>query len=73
MKPPLLRTENGLVAGVCTGLAGHLGWSVNLVRALMVALTLAGGAGLVLYAWLWILVPSSPSTAVRCAAAPLLR
>ncbi|MBP3035046.1 PspC domain-containing protein [Arthrobacter sp. zg-ZUI100] len=69
MKPPLLRTENGLVAGVCTGLAGHLGWSVNLVRALMVALTLAGGAGLVLYAWLWILVPTADEAASGTAAA----
>lgn len=58
MLDPLLRTDDRVVAGVCSGLARHLGWSVNLVRALMVLLALAGGAGLVLYAWLWVLVPT---------------
>ncbi|MCC3268212.1 PspC domain-containing protein [Arthrobacter gengyunqii] len=63
MKAPLLRPEDRLVAGVCSGLAGHLGWSVNLVRALMVLLAVSGGAGLVLYAWLWILVPTAGEAA----------
>ncbi|WP_356834917.1 PspC domain-containing protein [Arthrobacter sp. APC 3897] len=58
MVDPLLRTDDRVVAGVCSGLAVHLGWSVSLVRALMVLLALAGGAGLVLYAWLWVLVPT---------------
>ncbi|WP_342023900.1 PspC domain-containing protein [Arthrobacter citreus] len=63
MKAPLIRPEDRLVAGVCSGLAGHLGWSVNLVRALMVLLAVSGGAGLVLYAWLWILVPTAGEAA----------
>ena len=63
MKAPLLRPETRVVAGVCSGLARHLGWSVNLVRALMVLLAVAGGTGLVLYAWLWILVPTAGEAA----------
>ncbi|RJU02618.1 ATP-binding protein [Arthrobacter frigidicola] len=57
MKPPLLRSPDGLVAGVCGGLALHLGLRLRVVRVLMVLLALAGGAGVFLYAWLWIFVP----------------
>ena len=63
MKAPLLRPDDRMVAGVCSGLAGHLGWSVNLIRASMVLLAAAGGAGLVLYAWLWVLVPTAAEAA----------
>ncbi|WP_104052763.1 MULTISPECIES: ATP-binding protein [unclassified Arthrobacter] len=63
MLHPLLRTDDRVVAGVCSGLAGHLGWSAGLVRAVMVLLALAGGAGLVLYAWLWVLVPTADEAA----------
>ena len=69
MKAPLLRSDDRLVAGVCSGLAAHVGWPVNLTRALMVVLVLAGGAGLVLYAWLWILVPTADEAAESAAAA----
>ena len=63
MKAPLLRTDDRIVAGVCSGVAAHVGWSVPLVRVLMVLLALAGGAGLVLYAWLWVLVPTAAEAA----------
>lgn len=63
MKAPLLRSDDRLVAGVCSGLAAHLGWPVNLTRALMALLVLAGGAGLVLYGWLWVLVPTADEAA----------
>ena len=51
------------MAGVCAGLAAHLGWDPGLVRAGMAALTLAGGAGAVLYAWLWVNVPTAEESA----------
>lgn len=57
-RPPLLRAEARIIAGVCAGLAAHLGTRARTMRVLMVLLALAGGAGLVLYAWLWVLVPS---------------
>jgi signal transduction histidine kinase/phage shock protein PspC (stress-responsive transcriptional regulator) len=58
-RPPLIRPHNGrLLGGVAAGLAAHLGWPVRTVRVLLVALCFASGAGLILYAWLWALVPS---------------
>ncbi|GHD13446.1 ATP-binding protein [Zhihengliuella salsuginis] len=57
-RPDLLRSESRIIAGVCSGLAAHLGTGARTIRVLMVLLALAGGAGLFLYAWLWVLVPS---------------
>lgn len=59
MRPPLVRSNDRLIAGVCAGLADHLGAPVQLVRVAMVLLALGGGAGLLLYAWLWLLVPTA--------------
>jgi signal transduction histidine kinase/phage shock protein PspC (stress-responsive transcriptional regulator) len=50
--------EGGLVAGVCRGLAEHLGVDVLLVRAGFVLLTVASGFGIAAYAAFWILVPA---------------
>ncbi|MBG6216336.1 signal transduction histidine kinase [Arthrobacter sp. CAN_A6] len=63
MRPPLLRSPDGVIAGVCAGLAVHLGFSIRFVRIAMVLLTFASGAGALLYAWLWIFVPSSTDSA----------
>ncbi|WP_299167044.1 ATP-binding protein [uncultured Arthrobacter sp.] len=59
MRPPLLRSNDALIAGVCAGLAAHLGVSLRAARIGMVALALVGGAGVVLYGWLWLLVPTA--------------
>lgn len=69
-RPPLLRSRDSLVAGVASGLAMHLGVPVARVRFLLVVLGLCGGAGFVLYAWLWVFVPldiddADASTRVR--------
>jgi signal transduction histidine kinase/phage shock protein PspC (stress-responsive transcriptional regulator) len=56
-RPPLARPRRVVVAGVCLALAGHLGWSVRRTRFLAVVLTLCGGAGALLYLWLWAFVP----------------
>ncbi|GAA1342926.1 ATP-binding protein [Arthrobacter roseus] len=58
MQAPLVRPGNRVIAGVCSGLAAHLGFSVKATRVAMVALIFAGGAGALLYAWLWIMVPA---------------
>lgn len=55
-RPPLRRGLNTPVAGVCLGLSRHLGISVPVVRTVMIALTIAGGVGLLLYCWLWAFV-----------------
>lgn len=54
----LVRAGDGrVVAGVATGVAEHLGLAPLLVRAAFVVLALAGGAGLAMYAALWVLTP----------------
>ncbi|MFJ2659498.1 ATP-binding protein [Arthrobacter koreensis] len=63
MRPPLLRSPEKVVAGVCSGLAVHLGMPAGTVRLLMVVLALVGGAGVVLYGWLWIMVPTAEEQA----------
>ncbi|MFI5061617.1 MAG: PspC domain-containing protein [Actinomycetales bacterium] len=54
---PLARPRVCVLGGVSEALAGHLGWSVASVRWVFIGLTLVGGAGALLYLWLWALVP----------------
>ena len=49
--------EDRWVGGVCGGIARLTGVESWLWRILMVALVLCGGAGVLLYALLWIFVP----------------
>ncbi|MHA3723337.1 ATP-binding protein [Leucobacter sp. HY1910] len=61
-RPPLVRPrQESLLAGVCAGLAAHLGVSLTTVRAIMVGLALCGGFGVLLYAWFWVTVPAAAS------------
>jgi signal transduction histidine kinase/phage shock protein PspC (stress-responsive transcriptional regulator) len=53
----MTRPRRVVIGGVCAGLAEHLSWPLWRVRALAVLLTLCGGAGLLLYLWLWALTP----------------
>ncbi|MFB0837165.1 PspC domain-containing protein [Arthrobacter sp. E44] len=69
-RPPLARSSDRVIAGVCSGLAAHLGWPVKNVRLAMVLASFAGGAGLVFYAWLWIMVPTADEAARRNARRP---
>ncbi|UZX04169.1 PspC domain-containing protein [Arthrobacter sp. CDRTa11] len=69
-RPPLVRSSDRVIAGVCSGLAAHLGWPVKNVRIGMALATLAGGAGLAFYAWLWIMVPTADEAARRNARRP---
>lgn len=64
-RPPLVRSSDRMIAGVCSGLADHLGWPVKYVRLGMVLASFAGGAGLVFYAWLWVMVPTADESARR--------
>ena len=54
-----------MVAGVAAGLAAHLSLPVRVVRVGLALSVLANGFGLVLYAWLWALVPSSDAVTVN--------
>ncbi|HEY8701026.1 MAG TPA: PspC domain-containing protein [Arthrobacter sp.] len=70
VRPPLVRSSDRVIAGVCAGLAAHLGWPVRNIRIGMVLASLAGGAGLAFYAWLWIMVPTADESARRNARRP---
>lgn len=54
---PLARPRTCVVGGVSRALADHLGWPVAAVRWILVGATLLGGAGVLLYLWLWALTP----------------
>jgi phage shock protein PspC (stress-responsive transcriptional regulator) len=52
-----------MLGGVCGGLAEYTGIDPLLWRVGFVALTLAGGAGVLVYLALWLLMPTSPGDA----------
>jgi phage shock protein PspC (stress-responsive transcriptional regulator) len=57
---PLYRSSTDrMVAGVCGGLAGWLGWSATAVRILYVVLSILSAAfpGILVYLLLWIVMP----------------
>lgn len=64
-KPLVRSSSEQLLGGVCVGLADHLGYEVKWVRAVMAVLVLLGGAGAVLYVWLWITVPTEAGEKTR--------
>ena len=49
-----------MAGGVCGGLAEYSGIDPLLWRVGFVGLTVAGGAGVVVYLLLWVLMPSTP-------------
>jgi phage shock protein C len=59
---------NRMVAGVCGGMAEYFNVDATLIRVLFVVLAVFGGAGLVLYLLMWIIVPDAtkaPPTGAR--------
>jgi signal transduction histidine kinase len=66
---PVLRrdTDHRVVAGVCSGLARHLGVDPLIVRVAFVAAATAGGVGIAIYALAWVFVPAgdAPARALR--------
>jgi phage shock protein PspC (stress-responsive transcriptional regulator)/two-component sensor histidine kinase len=57
-RAPLRRDRaNGYVAGVCAGLARHLGVDPLVVRIAFVAAATAGGIGILLYGVAWVMIP----------------
>ncbi|GAA1825591.1 ATP-binding protein [Agromyces salentinus] len=56
----MIRPRACVATGVAAGMAEHLGWPVTVVRLAFAATSLAAGAGLLLYVWLWALTPWAP-------------
>jgi len=49
--------SDSIIAGVCGGLASYLKWYVSLIRQAFVAMSFAGGIGIVLYLIFWLMFP----------------
>ena len=56
----LLRTRDGLVAGVCGGVAQFFGLDTTLVRLVTLLLIFFGGLSIWVYIILWLIVPKAP-------------
>ncbi|WP_336697425.1 ATP-binding protein [Curtobacterium sp. USHLN213] len=69
MSRPALR----VVGGVCGGFAAHTGLPVGAVRLATAVLAVCGGAGVLLYAWLWATTPSQGPAAPTSLRAVLTR
>jgi phage shock protein C len=63
------RTER-MVAGVCGGLAEYFSVDTTVIRVLFLVITLFGGAGLVVYVVMWILVPDASKAPPTTSAPP---
>ncbi|GJM30903.1 MAG: phage shock protein C [Cyclobacteriaceae bacterium] len=55
----LHRVKNGIIGGVCGGIADYLGWDRALVRTLYVIISILSAAfpGTIVYIVLWIAMP----------------
>jgi phage shock protein C len=61
--PPRLlrrRLDNRVIAGVCSGLADYFAIDPILIRLAFVVITFAGGAGVLAYIILWIVMTPAP-------------
>lgn len=61
-RPGLRRARAGRkIAGVCQGLANHLGWDVTVLRVLAVVLAIAlFPLGIIAYLLFWLITPEEP-------------
>jgi len=57
----LYRSKEKMVAGVCSGLADYLNIDPTIIRILFVVIAFAGGASLLAYLIMWIIVPEEKS------------
>src|SRR4051794_25568948 len=60
-------SDDRLLGGVCAGAARHLNIDPVIVRVIVAVLTFVGGAGVILYAAAWLLLPTTedPSLAAQ--------
>jgi phage shock protein PspC (stress-responsive transcriptional regulator) len=55
--------DNSMIAGVCGGIAQHLGWSPFRLRVIWVLATIfTAFAGVIVYPALWFLMPKAPAS-----------
>jgi phage shock protein C len=64
--------NNRMIAGVCGGLAEHLGWSPFRLRVVWVLATIfTAFAGVIVYFGLWFLMPKAPPVPPAFVSPPL--
>lgn len=56
----LYRSPDGIIAGVCGGLAEYFGLDVSLIRIVTLILIILGGLSIWVYIILWLIVPKAP-------------
>ncbi len=56
----LYRSRDGVVAGVCGGLAEYFGLKPSMLRLVTLILILAGGLSLWVYIIMWLIMPKAP-------------
>lgn len=56
-KKRLTRSNNGMIGGVCAGLAEYLNLDPTIVRIVWVLMVLFVGFGILLYVILWLVMP----------------
>lgn len=59
----MIRPRRRLLGGVCAGFAEHTDVPVTAVRTATVLLAACGGAGILLYVWLWVMTPAQEADA----------
>lgn len=59
--PPLKRSRDRVIAGVCGGLAEWLGWKADRVRIAYVIVSILSAAfpGIIAYLLLWLVMPDA--------------
>ncbi|MCS7154279.1 MAG: PspC domain-containing protein [Bacteroidetes bacterium] len=68
----LRRSQQGKIAGVCSGIAEYFGIDPTLMRLLFVVLTLFfSGTGIPLYLVLWWIMPPASSSSARARQIPI--
>ena len=59
-KRKLMRSNNRMIAGVCSGIADYFGWDITMVRIIYVLLTFfTAFSGGIVYLILWLVMPEA--------------
>ena len=59
-KRKLMRSNNRMIAGGCSGIADYFGWDITLVRIIYVLLTFfTAFSGGIVYLILWLVMPEA--------------
>jgi phage shock protein PspC (stress-responsive transcriptional regulator) len=71
-KGRLVRSPDGMIAGVCRGIAEYFGWSAQDVRIayVLVSILSAGFPGILVYLVLWAVMPLGPDPLKRPTSSP---